>query len=378
MAHPGQRSRTVIAYLCAVLAPALATAAGWLLYHGPRWPGDIGKSLLSETDVLMLYLLGVLGVAVRFSRGPAVVASVLSVAAFDFFFVPKYLTFAVDNLRYLVTFAVMLATGLTISSLTHHLRQHASSARQAWQQAEAEFLRNTLLSAVSHDLRTPLASIASAAENLVDSGARLPAEVRSELLRTIGDEADRMERLVGNLLEMSRLESGGLVLKRAPVHIQDVVGAALRHLQKCLRDRTVQTDISGDLPLLNIDDVAVEQVLVNLLNNAVEYSPASESICLSARSLGAWVEVRVRDHGPGLPPGAEERIFDKFFRVSPFGPGRPSRGAGLGLAICKAVVQGHGGCIDARTLDDGGAEFRFTLPVAANASPPDGGVYVRV
>lgn len=363
MAHPSQRFRTVIAYLCAVLAPALATAAGWLLYHGPRWPGDIGKSLLSETDVLMLYLLGVLGVAVRFSRGPAVVASVLSVAAFDFFFVPKYLTFAVDNLRYLVTFAVMLATGLTISSLTHHLRQHASLARQAWQQAEAEFLRNTLLAAVSHDLRTPLATIAGAAGSLSDSSDRIPSTVRNELLATICEQADRMDRLVRNLLEMARVESGGMTLKRAPAHLQDVVGSALRHLKKRIGNRTVRTEISSSLPLVDIDDVAVEQVLVNLVDNAIEHAPASV-IELTAQQVGSWVEVSVTDHGPGLPTGAEHRVFEKFFRANAPGVTAAPRGAGLGLAVCKAVIEGHGGRIVAHNCGHGGARFSFTLPVA--------------
>src|ERR1700733_5490089 len=207
-------------YACAVGVTILATAIGWLPYHGPHWPSENHQPLLADSNVLMLYLLGVLLVAGRFSRGAAIAASILAVAAFDFCFVHPYLTFDVADRQYLIIFAVMLLTALIISTLTHRVRQHAQAAKEAWERAEAEFLRNTLLSGVSHDLRTPLAAITGAASSLIETGEKLPPPARAELIDLIYSQAQRMERQVNNLLEMTRLESGELKLNREPQPLQ--------------------------------------------------------------------------------------------------------------------------------------------------------------
>ena len=183
---------------CAVVGAA--TALGWPLYHGLR---------LANTNILMLYLLGVLWVATHHSRGAAVLASVLGVLCFDFAFVPPYFTLTVHDQQYLVTFAVMLTTALLISELTHRVRRHSAAARAAWEQVETEFLRNTLLSGVSHELRTPLAGITGAASTLLDAGDRLTPAARREMLDTIAGESEHMERVINNLLDMTRMESGG-------------------------------------------------------------------------------------------------------------------------------------------------------------------------
>src|SRR5205823_3732497 len=154
---------------------------------------------LANTNVLMLYLLGVLWIATRYSRGAAVFASLLGVAAFDFCFVTPYLTFNVADEQYLVTFAVMLVAALTISTLTHRVRVQSEAARAAWERVETEFLRNTLLSGVSHELRTPLAAITGAASTLIETPEHLSSDSRGEMLATIYDEAERMERLINNL-----------------------------------------------------------------------------------------------------------------------------------------------------------------------------------
>lgn len=193
----------------AALAVAAATAVGWPLCHGFHLPDERRLPLLSNTNILMLYLVAVLWVATRHRRQVAIVASILSVATFDLCFVPPFFRFGVADQQYLVTLAVMLLTAIVISTLTTRVHQQSAAARQAWERAEAEFLRNTLLSAVSHDLRTPIAGITGAVTTLIDSGQSLSGQSRAELLETIATEADRMEQRINNLLDMTRLDAGG-------------------------------------------------------------------------------------------------------------------------------------------------------------------------
>jgi K+-sensing histidine kinase KdpD len=353
----------------AALATAAATLAGWLLFHGLHVSSENRRPHFADTNVLMLYLLAVLWVATRSSRSAAILASVLAVAAFDFCFVPPYLTFVVADSQYLWTFAVMLLTALVISTLTHRARAEAKAARQAWERAEAEFLRNTLLSAVSHDLRTPLSAITGAASTLTEAGDNLPAPDRSAMLETISSEADRMERLINNLLEMTRLESGGVSFKKEWQPLAEVVGAALHHLRKRLANRAIKIDLQPNLPLVNIDSVALEQVLVNLVDNAVEHTPPSTPIEIIGAANNGQITIDVADHGPGLPKGAESRIFDKFFRAH---GGQNRHGIGLGLAICRAIIDGHGGTITAQNRPGGGAIFHITLPQSQTPPKVDG------
>jgi two-component system sensor histidine kinase KdpD len=310
----------------------------------------------------------VLWVASRYSRGAAILASVLAVAAFDFCFTHPYLTLVVNDRQYILIFAVMLVTALTISSLTHRVREHAESARRAWERAEAEFLRNTLLSSVSHDLRTPLSLITGAASSLVETEHRLSPDQQAERLGTIYSQAQRMESLVSNLLEMTRLESGGLELRKNWQHLQEVVGSTLRHVTKRLDGRAVTTSIPSDLPLVRIDDAAIQQVLTNLIDNAIKFAPGPTPIELSARASGHEVVVEVADRGSGLPAGAESRIFDKYFRAHGANGGI-ARGIGLGLAICKGLVEAHGGRITAVNRVGGGAVVSFTLPCGDSLAP---------
>jgi two-component system sensor histidine kinase KdpD len=345
-----------------------ATLIGWPLYHGFNLPDESRPPIFADTNVLMLYLIAVLWVASRYSRGAAILASVLAVAAFDFCFTHPYLTLVVNDRQYILIFAVMLVTALTISSLTHRVREHAESARRAWERAEAEFLRNTLLSSVSHDLRTPLSLITGAASSLVETEHRLSPDQQAERLGTIYSQAQRMESLVSNLLEMTRLESGGLELRKNWQHLQEVVGSTLRHVTKRLDGRAVTTSIPSDLPLVRIDDAAIQQVLTNLIDNAIKFAPGPTPIELSARASGHEVVVEVADRGSGLPAGAESRIFDKYFRAHGANGGI-ARGIGLGLAICKGLVEAHGGRITAVNRVGGGAVLSFTLPCGDSLAP---------
>ena len=490
------------AYGLALAVVALCTGLAWLMF--PHF--DL-------SNLILVYLLGVVGVSARSGRGPSTFASVLSVAAFDFFFVRPYFSFAVADTQYLVTFGVMLVVGLIISTLTVRIRAQAESARQrerrmaslyamsrelastrgvedilgaavrhivevfrgqvvvllpdptgrltrktgyptsfeidssefgvsqwvyehgqmaglgtttlpgakalylplvasrgtlgvlglrpeeprsleapeqlhqletfanqtalalerahlaneaqqAQVRAETERLRNSLLSSVSHDLRTPLAGITGAASSLLESDEQFDPATRKELLETIYEESDRLNRLVHNLLDMTRLESGGLRVRKEWHPLEEVVGAALSRLVKSLQGRSVTTRLPEGLSLVPIDDVLIEQVLINLLDNAVKHTPGGSPIEITAWAREDAVTVEIADHGPGLAPGDEERVFDKFYRSN----APTSRGVGLGLAICRGIVEAHGGHISAQNRPDGGVAFRFTIPLSG--TPP--------
>jgi two-component system sensor histidine kinase KdpD len=504
---PRSRSRSPdwAAYGLAVGVVAACTATAWAMFH------HVGLS-----NLIMVYLLGVVGIATRTSRGPTVVASVLSVAAFDFFFVPPYFSFAVSDSEYLITFAVMLLVALVISGLTvrirsqaeaararerhisslygmsrglatrqsvdsvletalrhigevfpgrlvvllpdeagrvmvrrrhpvefplddatelavaqwvhehseaaglgtatlpgakalylpllgsrgtvgilgvipaeesplenpeqlHHLEAFANhmalaieraqlgeEARRAEVRAETERLRNSLLSSVSHDLRTPLATIIGASSTLVEGDEQLGAVARKELAASIHQEAERLDRLVNNLLEMTRLESGGVTIRKEWQSLEGVIGAALKRFEARLHDRPVHIDLPAELPLVPIDAMLIEQVLINVLDNAIKYTPAGTPIDISAVADGPVMTVTVADRGPGFASGDEERVFRKFYRgAKAIGPG-----VGLGLAICQAIVEAHGGRMWAEQRPGGGAVLRFMLPLG-DAPPPE-------
>ncbi len=491
----------VPSYLAALGATALSTITAWFLF---------GREQLA--DVVMVYLLGVLLVASRVDLLPSLVAALASVAAFDFLFIPPYLTFAVGDLRHGVTFAVMFFVAAVTSGLTqrvrrqaaawrereartsalyalsrelsgaqdseqvlriaaHHLERvfasraafflpgpegplveaHASAgfpksatrelsvAQWVWSHAqeaglgtstlpggavlyvplmasggiagvlglhpekpdrfevlehrrqvdafaaqlamaierahlaeetqrarravEAEQLRSSLLSSVSHDLRTPLAVITGAAGTLVEDEASLDAANRRELLRTILDEAERLNRLIRNLLDMTRLESGAVSVKKEWIPVDELVGAALGRMETRLAGRDVRVELSPDLPLVPCDAILVEQALINLLENATKYG--ADPIDIRVTSEPGAVAFEIADRGSGIPAGHERQIFDKFHRA---GKDASTGGVGLGLAICRAITLAHGGRIWARNRDGGGAAFHFTLPVAGQ--PP--------
>jgi two-component system sensor histidine kinase KdpD len=491
-APPERSERSLVPYGWSAVLIAATTALALIV-----------RKVHPVPDLEMLYLVGVMIAASFFGRGPSILAAALSVAAYDFFFVPPYFTFAVRESRYTLTFLMMFVVGYTLSALASRIRRqehdalvreeraaalyslsaslgallepaaaaavvarHAADVfhghaavltpvngsllvigafpaetalgptelgvakwvhehgrlaglgtdtlpgsralcgqlrvgpeplgalalfprdnaalttdqraffeafcrqaafafervrlsddvNRAAQKAKAEEIRSSLLSAVSHDLRTPLAAITGAATSLRD-GVPLAAEVRAELLDTVCEEAERLERLVGNLLDMTRLESGGLEPKREWVPADELVGAALSRLEAKLADRKVTTQIDGNVPLLSIDPVLMQQVLVNLLENALKYTPAGSPLELGVFRDGGFVVLEVSDHGPGLPADAE-RLFEKFQRGQHAG----IAGVGLGLPICRGIVESHGGVLSAENRSEGGARFRMRLP----------------
>lgn len=475
-------------------------------------------------NIVMLYLLAEVLIAVRFGRGPAITVALLSIATFDFFFVPPQFSFAVSDFQYLMTFAVMLAVGLIITHLTTGLRYQArvASYREARSRAlfefsrelsgalqteqifetsrkflqrtfnaqtlllvpdlegrlqvaasqdgtktaqndhdsvhqsldigiaqwafdnaknagigtdtlpasnclylplvapmrtrgvlailphsrrwllipeqqqqlytfgaltaialervhyievaqdalikmESERLRNSLLAALSHDLRTPLTALIGLSESLVLSKPPLQS-AQQGLATALHDETLRMSALVTNLLDMARIQSGEVKLNLQWQPFEEVVGSALRASTSALAAHRVEIRVAHSLPLVRFDAVLIERVLCNLLENAAKYSPLQSIIVLSAEVTGRFMSVTVSDHGPGLPVGMEEAIFDKFTR----GERESAKsGVGLGLAICRAIVEAHSGSIGARSGVEGGAEFTFTLPLGTPPSMPD-------
>jgi two-component system sensor histidine kinase KdpD len=504
----GHRAARPVQYLWSAVVVLACTALCWAM-HGR----------LDRSNLIMVYLLGVAFVASRHGRGASALTALLSVAAFDFFFVPPYLTFAVADTQYLITFGVMLLVSVLISTLAARVRAQADAARQreqrtqvlyamsrdlaaartveevakaacrhvsdvfdgetsilvpapagglaaasaqvpavdaregavaqwafdhgraaglgtdtlpgasaVWvplrgtqsvlgvvgvrpnpallplrpdqvdllealtrqaasglerarlaeeaQQAriavEAERLRSTLLSSVSHDLRTPLATITGAVSSLLQDTSLGDAS-RRELQEAIYEEAVRLNRLVTNLLDMTRLEAGSMQLNRDWHSLEELIGSALARLEPSLKGRAVRVRIPADLPLVPADGVLVEQALVNLLENAVKYTAPDCPIEVTARAADGVLTVEVADEGPGLPAGAEERVFEKFYRAE-----SAQRGFGLGLPICRAIVTAHGGEIRAERREPRGTRFLFTLPLGATPPPAQEDDHERV
>lgn len=467
-----------------------------------------------RSNIVAIFILVVVLTGVRLGRGPAALAAVLNVAAFDFFFVPPRFSFAVSDVQYVLTFAVMLAVGLIAGQLTAGLRFQARVASHREERAgslyeiardlsgavqidqvvkiscesiqrtfrasaalllpdeqahlilkppnattivgkplsvdigiaqwafdrgqaagfstdtlpgsdvlyvplrapsrargvlavrannrrlllipeqrqlldtfaaliaialervhyvgvaqdalismESERLRNSLLAALSHDLRTPLTVLVGLAESLILTKPELSPQQR-ETAGAINEEAHRMSALVSNLLDMARIESGGVKLNLEWQPLEEVVGAALAAARNVLKQHHVELRIPRDLPLIRFDALLIERVLVNLLENAAKYTPVNSTVTLSSEIVADQLSVSVADNGPGLPIGREEAVFEKFTRGD-----RESAtpGVGLGLAICRAIVESHGGRIVGRNRPGGGAIFTFTLPLG---NPP--------
>ena len=238
----------------------------------------------------------------------------------------------------------------------------AEQSRESQVEVEAERLRTALLSSLSHDMRTPLASIEGAASTLLQDAEPAPG-ARRDLAATIVQESHRMGRLVANLLDMIRVETGALQVQKEWQLLSDVVGVALLRTEEQLRGHPVTTSFPPDLPLVPMDEILLEQVFVNLLENAAKHTPAGTPIEVGATSRPGEVIAYVADRGPGLPAGEEEAIFGKFYRG-----GGAAGGIGLGLTICRGIVTAHGGRIWAENQAGGGAIFKIALPITG--TPP--------
>jgi two-component system sensor histidine kinase KdpD len=259
----------------------------------------------------------------------------------------------------------LLETLATITASALERAQAAEMMEKTIVEAESEKLRNILLSSVSHDLRTPLAAITGSASTLLIEGDKISEEYKKELLRSIHEEAARLAKMVTNLLDVSSLESGSVKLNKELYFIEELIGSALMRAEQKLTRHQVLTNIEHGLPLLRIDGLLIEQVLINLLENAAEYTPIGSTVTILATTVKPDIHVIVTDNGPGIKPGDEERIFDKFYNArQPQTPAGEQKSGGLGLAICRGIIHAHGGKIWAQNAPEGGgAMFTFTLPI---------------
>lgn len=319
------------------LAEKERATATWVYEHGEK--AGFGTDTLSDAKAVYIPLktqkntFGVLGI--RFEREN------------------RYLT--PDEWQLLDAFAGLAAIAVERISLSEE-------AKKAEILAKTEQLRVALLDSVSHELRTPLSSIIGAATTLLEEEGLYDKEVRRNMLSTILNSAMRMNILVENLLGMTRIESGNLRLRLDWCALEDIIGSALTRLKDRLEGRSVNVDVDPKLPLLYVDFVLMEQVMINLLDNAVKYSPKGSPITITAKLSDKAVEIQVEDEGIGIPEEDLERIFDKFYRAE---TSRHVSGTGVGLSICKGIVEAHGGKIKAENRDKKGARFSINLPLSA-------------
>jgi two-component system sensor histidine kinase KdpD len=241
----------------------------------------------------------------------------------------------------------------------------ADQAKMTQMQVETERLRNSLLSAISHDLRTPLATIIGSATTLLEGEGHLQAQDKLDLSRVIVDEAERMSNLISNILDMARLDAGVVELNKQWHPLEEIIGTVLTRLHKQLADRPVKVKLPSGIPMVFADAAMIEQVLINLLENAIRYTPQNSKLDITANLTAHAVEISVADYGVGIPKGREEQLFEKFYQAR---HEAAQSGVGLGLAICRAIVEAHGGKISARNKTSGGAIFTIVLPITE--SPP--------
>ncbi|MFB6347372.1 MAG: DUF4118 domain-containing protein [bacterium] len=258
----------------------------------------------------------------------------------------------------------IIKTCVTHIALSLERDELAEETREMLLEVEVERMRSALLSSISHDLRTPLATITGSAESLYRRD--LSDSSRKDHEETIYEESQRMLRLVDNLLNMVRIESGNLEVEKEWYPIEDVIGSAMNRLEDRLEGRPVEIEYPEETTLVPLDGVLIEQVLINLIDNAVKYTPDGSAIEVNAETIDSQLLIAVADNGRGINPDNKKEIFRRFFRENDKSGGSQT---GLGLAICKAIVESHGGSISVSNRDQGGARFEFSLPI--EEEPPE-------
>lgn len=328
----------------------------------------VGVRYLSLADVVILYLVGVVVVAARFGLGPSIIAGLGGVAAFDFLILPPSFTFSFE-FGHAVTLMGMVFVSMLVSGLTENLRREQARALRSEQttqkarlEAEVERVHAALLSSVSHDLRTPLATISASAQMLVRNHRTMDPTLRGEMLTSVADEAERLDGLLRNLLAITRLETGELRMQLLPASLDEVVTGALRRMEHRLLGRSVTLHAQRGLPMVDLDVRLFEQALMNVLDNALRYSPVGSPLEIETLSGPDRVRIRVADSGVGVAPADRQLVFEKFRRGS--NAPRTDGGVGLGLTICRAVLRAHGGEITLDSAPTGGALVTLSLPVS--------------
>ena len=323
-------------------------------------------------------------------------ASVLGVICFNFFFLPPVGTFTIADPEDWIAFVAFLITAITAGQLSSRAKRRAEEANEARIEIErlyhelqdtferssqakalkqSERLKSALLDAVTHDLRTPLTSIKASVTMLLDdqlavtsgaSGERLGEEGRQDLLVVIDEEADRLDRFIGSLMELARIEAGDMQLRRQPTPLNEIILAAMKRAEPRTRDHRIELWLDDELPSVNVDEPAMVEAIYVLVDNAAKYSEPGSTIKVSAISKAGDEGtpcVIVEDEGKGIPSELRERVFDKFFRATRDGDGGQPSGTGMGLAIAQGIVEAHGGRISVEDgAGDRGTRFIVALP----------------
>jgi two-component system sensor histidine kinase KdpD len=320
--------------------------------------GAIHVYLPGLQTIVLLYVIPITVAATRWGSGPAITAALASALGHDLLFIEPGGSLSIARADEALGLVLLVITALIISQLATMARRGAERAREAEVARRSDALKTALLRAVSHDLRTPLASIKASVSGLRQSGAEYTDEDRAELLAAIEEEADRLNRLVQDLLDASRLEAGALTPDRRPHDLAELVDTAVRRLRPLLGDRPLEVDIPETLPSVAYDYTQVDRIVTNLLENAAVHTPPGSPLAIRARQAGDEIRIEVIDHGPGLPPEDRERLFRPFER------GRAgARGTGLGLSIARGFAEAHGGRLWVEAAPGGGARFVLALPL---------------
>jgi len=377
-------------YLIAVFSIAAASALLKLL-----------GTHINATTVALALLLDVLFIATRWGSVPALVASVLAMLCFNFFFLPPFGTFSISAPDNWIALAAFLITAITAGQLSARAKRRAEEAeagrreierlyaelRDAFERAshaealkQSEKLKSALLDAVTHDLRTPLTSIKASITTLLDEArgrsngeksVALDPESKIEMMEVIDEESDRLNRFIGGLIDLARIEAGDLQLRRRWGAVEEIISTALSRAQPITRGHRIELDIEKELPVVRVDERAVSEVVYTLIDNAAKYSPKESPISITAQRAGeGLIEMAVEDRGRGVPAELRERVFEKFFRATRDGDVKTLEppGTGMGLAIAKGIVEAHNGDIWIESGSAGGTRVVFTLPIGDEES----------
>ncbi len=376
-----------------------------------RWPGYLAAAVsvagltivlkllgghINATTVSLVLLLNVLIIATRWGSLPALAASILAMLCFNFFFLPPFGAFTIAAPDNWVAVVVFLITAVTAGQLSARAKRRAEEAevgrreierlyaelQDAFERAshtealrQSEKLKSALLDAVTHDLRTPLTSIKASITTLLDEvrgrangeqRSALDADSKLEMMEVIDEESDRLNRFIGGLIELARIEAGELQLRRRWGAVDEIVSAALLRAEPVTREHRIELSIENELPVVRVDERAVSEVVYTLVDNAAKYSPPGSTIRIAARRAGdELIEMAVEDRGAGIAVDLRERVFDKFFRATRDGDVKTPApaGTGMGLAIARGIIEAHNGRIWIESGQAGGTRAVFTLPV---------------
>jgi K+-sensing histidine kinase KdpD len=316
---------------------------------------------VNPTTVALTFLAAVLIVSAFWPRNFAVAFAVLSTLAYNFFFLPPLHTFVISEGQNWVALIVFLLTALVATHLAERARQSAEQLARLEAARENARLRAALLDSVAHSFRTPLTSIKASVTGLL-SAVQYDAGQRNELLTIIDEETDRLDRIVGEAARMAQLDAGMMTLEISECSVQNVIESALDATRGLLSVGRVTVDLGANLPRVRIDARRISAVLAQLLENAAKFSAPASSITIRGQHIGRHVKLSVSDHGPGIAPEEQSRIFEKFYRGIQHRESIP--GTGMGLAICKVIVEEHGGAITVASTPGQGSTFSFTVPTA--------------